>query len=216
MVLRILAGALLATVFWAAPGVAKAQDTEETLGPDTDSYAARAVQNRHYQGTHEITAFVGILPLDAFTKGVSFGGAYTLHLTDEIGWEVINYLYSVPFDTDLRDQLDPFDLEPTPFEVLEHLITTNLVFKPIYWKGSLLGDSIVYGEIAFVAGGGVGWFTRSQRVVVDYGISLRLYLARWLSIRLDVRHDMFFSDSIDNLRLDHELWTAFGISVQFG
>lgn len=179
------------------------------------AYESRAVQNRHYSGTHELTLFFGILPLDAFTKAVTLGGAYTLHINDTWGWEVVNYAYSIPFDTDLKDKLDPFDLEPTPFEILEHLITTNLLIKLIYWKGALFGDSIIHGEIGLLVGGGVGFFSRSQRAAVDYGITFRFYLARWLSLRIDTRHDMFFSDSLNSIQLDHELSVALGFGAQF-
>ncbi|MEM9068907.1 MAG: outer membrane beta-barrel domain-containing protein [Myxococcota bacterium] len=184
-------------------------------GDDEAAYGSRAVQNRHYQGTHELTLWLGILPLDAFTKGVTLGGSYTAHFTDSWGWEVVNYQYSFQFDTDLEAALDPFELEPTPFEVLEHLVTTNIVFKPIYWKGALRDSLIVHGEIGLVLGGGVGWFTRSRRATIDYGVSFRFYLARWLSLRVDVRHNMFFADAIDNLDLEHELWTALGLGAQF-
>ena len=193
--------------------VAHAQD-----GNEDAAYASRAVQNRHYQGTHEISLSAGILPLDAFTKGFTVGGSYTLHISDTWAWEVAQFLHSFPFDTDLRDKLEaiePDGLEPTPFEILENLITTNLVFKPIYWKGALLNDTIVHGEILFVLGGGLGWFTRSRRAAVDYGLGLRLYLARWLSMRIDVRHHMFFSQASNKIAVQHELLSQLGFSVQF-
>ncbi|MEM6962133.1 MAG: outer membrane beta-barrel domain-containing protein [Myxococcota bacterium] len=179
------------------------------------AYSSRAVQNRHFQGSHEFTSWLGVLPIDAFTKGVTVGGAYTVHFTDWIGWEVVNFLHSFQFDTDLESELDPFDLEPTPFEVLEDLITTNLLFKPIYWKGALLDRAILHGEIGLLLGGGMGWFTRSRRAVVDYGIMFRFYLTRVLSVRIDARHNLFFLNEDNSTDVEHELWTALGLSLQF-
>ncbi|MEM6958707.1 MAG: outer membrane beta-barrel domain-containing protein [Myxococcota bacterium] len=204
---RLLILTTVAMALSAAPRVSAQEDGA--------SYASRAVQNRHYQGTHELTFWLGILPLDAFTKGVTLGGSYTLHLSDLFGWEIVNYFNSLQFDTDLEGRLDAFELEPTPFEVLEHSVTTNLLIKPIYWKGALRNDLIVHGEIGVVVGGGVSWFSRSRRATVDYGASFRFYLARWLSLRIDVRHQMYFQDAFDNLDLNHELWTALGVSAQF-
>lgn len=205
--------ALVLAVSWLSAPEALAQD-----GSEEAAYASRAVQNRHYQGTNELSLLVGILPLDAFTKGFTLGGSYTLHISDSWAWEVAQFLHSFPFDTDLRAKLEaiePDGLEPTPFEIVENLLTTNIVFKPVYWKGALLNDTIIHGEIMFVLGGGLGWFTRSRRVAVDYGMILRVYLARWLSVRLDVRHHIFFSDSITNLDVQHELLTQLGLSAQF-
>lgn len=203
----ILALAALSQSF---AGSAAAQSAEEEV-----AYDSRAVQNRHYSGTHELALFGGILPLDAFTKGITIGGGYTWHINDTWAWEVVNYNYSFPFDTDLKAKLDPFDLEPTPFEVLEHLITTNLLIKPIYWKGAFFGDSIIHGEIGFLVGGGVGIYSRSQRAAVDFGLSFRFYLERWLSLRLEARHNLFFSDSLNSIQLDNELWVGLGFGAQF-
>ena len=75
-----------------------------------------AVQNRRYTQTHEFSAFVGHLPMDAFTKGVTASGSYTLHFNDLFAWEVAQFFYSFDVDTDLENELLAFDLKPTPFE----------------------------------------------------------------------------------------------------
>ena len=62
---------------------AAAQDEEVE---DSQSYASLAVQNRRYGSVHEITAFFGVLPLDAFTKGITLSGAYTIHFSELVAW----------------------------------------------------------------------------------------------------------------------------------
>jgi hypothetical protein len=45
---------------------------------------------------------------------------------------------------------------------------------------------------------------------------MRFYLGKTLWFRLDVRHNVFFNDSIfQNLDLHHELWAAMGVSLAF-
>jgi len=168
-----------------------------------------AVQNRKYAETHEFTLFGGVLPLDAFRKGVTLSGAYTLHFTDLLAWEVLQYTYSFPVSTDLEDELAAFDLRPTPFERLESFASTSFVFKPLYFKGAWLNDALTFGEFLLLAGGGYGWLTRTQRPMVDVGVATRIFASEWVSLRLDVRGMTFFTaDDFHN-----ELWIGLGVSL---
>lgn len=187
---------------------------------DEDSghgYSSQAVQNRKYFGHHEFNLSVGTLPLDAFKKGITVSAGYTLHFDEIIAWEVAQFFYSFPIETDLNDDLAAFDIRPTPFEVVEYFLTSNFVFKPLYWKGALLNSGLIYGEMLFVIGGGYGWFTRSQRPCVDFGLAFRFYASNLLSLRLDVRHHLFFNtDAADNsLDVHQELWIGLGGSLSF-
>ncbi len=203
---------LLAASVVVSPGVGRAGSE----GDDPGSYASLAVQNRLYSMRHELTLAVGLLPMDAFTKGLTVSGGYTLHFDTSFAWEIAQFFYSFPVDTGLKGDLDAFDLRPTPFEVLEMYLTSNFVWTPVYWKGAFLNDSLVHGEILLTAGGGYGWFTRSSRPTVNYGVGFRLFLTRALSARLDVRHMMFFTyDASNGLGLHNELWLGLGASLGF-
>ncbi len=181
-----------------------------------DKYASMVVQNRKYKATNEISLFFGTLPLDAFTKGLTLSGSYTMHLSDIWAWEVVHGFESFHVDTSLKEDLEAFGVQPTPFEVLNRFITSNIVFKPVYWKGAWLNDKMLHGELFLVGGGGYGWFTRSQRAAVDFGIGMRFYLGNTIWVRLDIRHNVFFNDSVfDNLDLHHEIWSGLGVSIAF-
>lgn len=190
--------ALCAWCLGAAPGLASA-----------DALPARAVQNRKYGGTHEFTVAVGLLPLDAFEKGLTVSGAYSLHFTDTLAWEVAQFFYSFPLETDLRAELGAFDLRPTPFERVEQYVTSNFVFKPLYWKGAWLNDGLTYGELMLLVGGGYGWLTRTKRPVVDVGVGVRVYATDWASFRLDVRGLSFVNEDDAH----NELWIGLGVSL---
>ena len=72
--------------------------------------------------------------------------AHTLHFNDLFAWEVAQFFYSFGVDTDLENELLAFDLKPTPFERVEQYVTSNVLFKPLYWKGAWLNDALGYGE----------------------------------------------------------------------
>jgi outer membrane beta-barrel protein len=193
------------------PTVALAEDESES----SQAYASMAVQNRLFTQTGEISAFVGLLPMDAFTKGLTLSGAYTHHFSDLWAWEAVHYFYSFHIGTGLRDDLKAFDLGPTPFEVVDQMLTSNAVFTPIYWKGAVGNRSLIHGEFFLLLGAGYAWFTHSNRPAIDLGLGIRVYASRLFSFRVDVRHHTFFNDKIYEFNLNHELWTGAGTSLSF-
>ena len=206
-----LAPALLACIaacLLASPAAADDLDDAEA------GYASVAVQNRKHFGTHEFGIHGGVLPMDAFTKGFTLSAAYTLHFSQTIGWEVIQGTYSFHKKTDLLDDLENLNVSPTPFEVVNQLVTSSFVWKPIYWKGALRNKRLIFGEMFMNLGAGYGWFTRSQRAAVSGGIGARVYLTEMISVRIDVRELLFFRDNIfQEFDVQDELWVAVGASL---
>ncbi len=181
-----------------------------------EDYSALVVQNRIFDPTHEFGVSLGWLPLDAFTKGATVSGQYTLHFSESWAWEIVQFYWSFQYDTELSTELEAFDLAPTPFEVVDYFATSSAVWKPLYWKGSWLNDAITYGELFFALGGGYGWLTRSQRPALDVGGGFRVYTGGLFSFRFDLRYLMFFGDQIfEEFDVKDELWLGLGTSVTF-
>lgn len=185
---------------------------DETEG-STEGLKTLAVQNRQHSMKHEFSAFIGLLPLDAFKKGLTFTGAYSLHFSDAIAWEVGQFTYSQAIETELNDELEnlPQPSAPTEFEVVKYFLTSNLVFKPLYGKLAVLNKALIFGEVYLVAGGGYGWMTITKRPVADFGAGTRIYVNSHFSLRIDVRDYMFISKD----DLQSELWVALGACLSF-
>src|SRR4051812_41906337 len=84
---------------------------------DDEPAASYAIQNREYKLAHEINATLGVLPLNAFTKGLTVGGGYTYHFNDFWAWEIAQFQYSFGVDTDLKKELlQNFQVQPTQVE----------------------------------------------------------------------------------------------------
>jgi outer membrane beta-barrel protein len=167
------------------------------------------VQNRKFNQGYEWTVFAGTLPLDAFKKGITASGALTMHFNEKWAWEALQYTYSFEWKTALEDQLRVYELRATPFERVTSYATSNIVFKPLYWKGSWLNQSLVFGELFFVLGGGYGWLTQTNRPVIDAGFGIKLFHNQTIQTRLDVRALSFINqDDAHN-----ELWIGLGLSL---
>ena len=167
------------------------------------------VQNRRPVDTYEWTIAAGLLPLDAFKKGITAGGAFTIHYSPLWAWETLSVAYSFEYQTALEDELRAFKLQATPFERVQTFVTSNVVFKPLYWKGAWLNEKMTYGELFFVAGGGYGWLSQTSRPAVDGGLGVKLLHANGLASRLDVRYLSFFNAE----DFHNELWVTLGLSL---
>lgn len=183
---------------------------------ESSPYSAVVIQNRRHDPTHEFSIGVGMLPLDAFRKSVTASGAYTLHFSPHFAWEVAQFWYSLHYDTALNDELEAFDLQPTPFEVLDMYLMSSFLYKPLYYKGSWNNRRLVYGEFFLALGGGYGWFTRSAKPGMNFGAGFRLYATKLLSFRFDARYNLFFNEQIfESFETDEELWLGLSTSLSF-
>src|SRR5262249_1123768 len=106
-----------------------------------------AVQERLYRMHHELTLGVGVLPVDAFYKGISFNVSYTAHFTDTFAWQVGRAFYSLNFNTGLKNQLEQsFGASPVDFDEVQYGIGSDLIWSPVYGKISFLNASVNHFE----------------------------------------------------------------------
>jgi outer membrane beta-barrel protein len=206
---------LLASLF--AADVAQAQYDDEEIG----GYAV-VIQNRKFNMGHEFTLQGGVLPLDAFYKGVTGTFRYTLHFNDFHAWEIAGGTYSFNIETDLRRQLrEYFSVQPDAkgLEQIWGYVESNYIIKPVYGKLSLFNRWLIYNELYFAVGGAVGlWEGFSFRPGPGYGAGIRFFIFEWLSLRFDMRHYVLMNGipfvdqqaGIDNL-----LYLGSGVSFNF-
>jgi outer membrane beta-barrel protein len=181
----------------------------QTKGQEGQLYS---IEKRDLLGNHELSVSVGVLPMDAFYKGITLQGSYSYHFNRMLGWEVIGGLYSFNIDTGLKDELnDRFQLQPTELGQLQWLLNSNFLFKPLYGKVAVANDLLFTGEMFFVLGYALGGFTSAYPSGVDAGIGFRMFLSRYFSMRLDIRDYVFFSGEVSN-----NLYIALGVSLTFG
>nr|WP_242544905.1 outer membrane beta-barrel domain-containing protein [Corallococcus sp. NCSPR001] len=176
------------------PGLARAQ-AEELENPGTVS----AVQDRLYRMHHELSLGVGVLPADAFYKGLIGTVGYTYHFSDSVAWQVGRGTYSYNVQTSLRRQLErDFDAAPTAtaFEdQVQWMVGSDLMWSPLYGKTSFLNANVLHFEVFLLAGGTVVKVDRSDgfRPAVNLGLGVRLFSSQNVSFRLDVTNNTVFA-----------------------
>lgn len=176
--------ALVVAVGLLVPGSSFAQ-VEELENPGS----VAAIQDRAYRMQHELGLSVGVLPLDAFTKGLYAQVGYTVHFSDTFAWTVGRGAYSYAVNTGLRDQLQrDFGVLPTnaDFDAVQFFVGSDIMWAPLYGKVSVLNRSVLHGELFLLLGGTLFKFTQTFRPGVNLGGGVRLFASQWVSFRLDV------------------------------
>ncbi|MBI2892027.1 MAG: outer membrane beta-barrel domain-containing protein [Deltaproteobacteria bacterium] len=193
--------AMALPISWTGPAAAQQGD---------ESAEARVVQKRRHVPGHEFFVAAGWLPLDAFEKGLTAAGGYALHFDEAIALE-LSFTQSFAYDTALREELLAEDVEPTPYEIVEQFVAGAFTWTPLYGKLAVGSSGLVHMDLSFSAGGGYGWFTASSRPLALWGSTLRFYLSRLLSARLDVRALHFVQ--ADSLFAGWDLHTEVSMSL---
>ena len=184
-----------------------------------------AVQKKGYPLKNELYAAVGVLPMDAFYKGVTFGAGYTYHFSHHFAWEVFQFLASSNIDTGLKEDLqNVFSIEPSSFREVKMLANSNVVFVPLYGKMSWLNRQVIQMELYLTAGPGIARYKEYVRqgaegyaeenkysFSANFGMGLRFFLNESFSVRLDLRDYVNFIDGGP----DHAAYFSLGLGWNF-
>ncbi len=183
-----------------------------------------AVQKKEYQLKHELYGAVGVLPMDAFYKGVTIGAGYTYHFSHHFAWEAFQVAFSNNVDTGLKDKIRDYDVDVENFREVKLLANSNIVFVPLYGKMSWLNRQVVQMEVYLTAGPGIAQYKEYNRqgnegysedtqyyFSGNFGMGLRCFINKHFSARLDLRDYMNFVDGA----LDNAAYFSLGLAWNF-
>jgi len=191
------------------PAIAKEKEKtkEEDKGTQfEESDKLPAVQNRLFRTEHELDVGIGVLPVDPYVKGVTFGGGYAWHFTDMWAAELFG-AYLQNLHTSLRDKLENnFGIPTSRFVQIDWYAAAGGLFKPIYGKLSFLNKSLVYGELYLSLAAIVAWMEGGTKTELEPegkgprlgfggapGFGIRGYITPRISMRIDFRWMVLYS-----------------------
>jgi outer membrane beta-barrel protein len=172
----------------------------------------RTVRERLFQQTnrHELTVQGGYYVSDLFDGTYTFGGAYTYHMTEDLGVEASGAY------TRLTSSGGP-ELERT-FGVLDGkprrqlYFDADLVWVPAHGK-MRLGGSITHFDFYLALGGGLVDSAISENLAGNGGFGFKFFLGHAFAIRFDVRDRVFRQQLLSQVMLVNDLTTTVGFSV---
>lgn len=178
-----------------------------------DAGVAVAVQNREFSLRHELTLSGGLLPLDAFYKGITGQVSYTFHFNDHFAWQVGRAAFSYNLHTNLREQLlRDFGVQATKFPEVSWYAGSDLLWTPAYGKVALMNWKVVHLELFLLGGGSaVGVVGDGVKPAVNVGGGLRFFTGQSTSLRLEVANNFVLGKDPFNV-----LTINLGVAFNFG
>ena len=174
----------------------------------------RRASEREYvkQGRHELTLQGGYYVSDLLDGTFVVGGAYTYHITEDIGVEA-----SVGFSrvrSSIAQQLER-DRAVTvlPKQDRVYLVFTDLVWSPVHGKLRLFADSIIHFDLYGVAGVGVIDNSTSFGAAGQVGLGARIWLSPSWALRLDVRDQLYRQQILAVNQFVQDISLTIGVSV---
>ena len=183
---------------------------------DEEQVATYAVQSRLFRLGGELNVAAGVLPINAFDKGLTVGGSFTYHFSNAWAWEVINgaYVYK-QLDTGLKTELlDNFQVQPTKIAAIDLMLSSSLVLKPFYGKLALFNRRVVHAEFSIPVGITLGRYTNPLSYLPgpNIGVIFRVFMSTHTSVRLDVRENVLFN----HWATRNELHVSLGLAFAWG
>jgi outer membrane beta-barrel protein len=189
---------------------------DETIADELgQGYRRKGVQKRDFlkKGRFELAAIGGFYASDVLSSTYAYGGALAFYPSEDFGLEVI--VTRSPVEFRLEQPFNQFDKEQhfTPQTALQ--IVGSLLWSPMHAKFKFTDQTIIHGDLFFVAGAGRTDADSVQGLTWEAGAGLKLYVAKYVSLRLDVRDFILAQEVLGRGRVANNITTLLGVSVWF-
>jgi outer membrane beta-barrel protein len=213
--LRLVILLLSAAPVLHAAGTAHAQCIDEAIRDELNARRRyRGVQKRLFlkAGRHELSAMGGLYAADLLSSSYLLQGAYTFHVTEDLGLEA-SFAY-----TRAESDLVKIVEQDTSF-------TAVRLHQPVYiYQGHLLW-SLAYGKLRWFSGsvsrfdfyaalgGGVTDNQTAKGLTLSGGFGLKFFFGSWFALRLDLRDQVLSQEMLGVSKIVNNLAATLGFSV---
>jgi len=197
-----------------APRVARAEETCLDEGGELGEHGARkGVQKRPFlkRLRVETTIWGGFFAGDLVSTSYNYGGAISFYPVED--WGVEASLVVTDFRLGVEAPLTQFFAGQVFNNSLAFVLTGNVLWSPIHLKMRATERAIIHGDVFFALGAGNTFNETVQGVTFDVGIGLKLYLNKWVALRLDIRDYLMLQEAIGVQRVSNNLVGMLGLSL---
>jgi outer membrane beta-barrel protein len=198
-------------------------DEDEGPGPESSLHALtcldgdatggrrKGVQRRDFLKKHrlELSGVGGFYASDALSSTYSYGGALAFFPSEDFGLEVL--VTRSPIQFRLEDSYDSFSKEAhfTPSIAWQGIF--SMMWSPIHAKFKFTEQTIIHGDLFAVAGAGRTFDDSVLGLTWEAGVGMKLYLARYVSFRLDVRDFLLPQEVLGRDRITNNVTVLGGL-----
>ncbi|HTA18477.1 MAG TPA: outer membrane beta-barrel domain-containing protein [Polyangia bacterium] len=198
-------------------------DEDEGPGPESSLHALtcldgdatggrrKGVQRRDFLKRHrfELSGVGGFYASDALSSTYSYGGALAFFPSEDFGLEVL--VTRSPIQFRLEDSYDSFSKEThfTPSVAWQGI--ASMMWSPVHAKFKFTEQTIIHGDLFAVAGAGRTFDDSVLGLTWEAGVGMKLYLARYVSFRLDVRDFLLPQEVLGRDRITNNVTVLGGL-----
>jgi outer membrane beta-barrel protein len=186
------------------------------LEGDATGGRRKGVQKRDFLKRHrvELSGVGGFYASDALSSTYSYGGALAFYPSEDFGFEVLVTRSPVAFR--LEEPFNAFDREQHFAAGHAFQGIFSLLWSPIHAKFKFTEETIIHGDLFAVVGAGRTFHESVLGLTWEAGVGLKLYLARHLAFRLDVRDFLLPQEVLGRGRITNNVTILGGLSAWFG
>ena len=182
-------------------------------GDGTGGGRRKGVQRRDFLKRHrfELSGVGGFYASDVLSSTYSYGGALAFYPSEDFGVEVLVTRSPVKFR--LEEPFSSFDQERhfTPGIAWQGI--ASLLWSPIHAKLKFTDENIIHADIFAVLGAGRTFHESVLGLTWEAGLGLKLYLAHYLTLRLDLRDFLLPQEVLGRGRLTNNVTVLAGVSL---
>lgn len=173
----------------------------------------KGVQRRDFLKRHrfELSGLGGYYASDTLSSTYSYGGALAFYPSEDFGLEALVTRSPVRFR--LEEPFSGFDREHhfQPGTAWQAIL--SLLWSPIHAKLKFTEESILHGDLFVVAGAGRTFHESVLGLTWEAGAGMKIYLARYVAFRLDVRDFLLPQEVLGRGRNTNNVTVLGGISA---
>lgn len=211
---QLLALSLLLAALAAAPALVRAQDArpanEQVIEPQVDRRVVKLP--KFPSNDFEFGVFGGTYATENFGSSLVYGARLGYHITEDIFVEAA-YGRSQISDENFR-QILPGGIFEQPKETLTYYNLSagyNVLPGEVFFGKSYAKPSALY----LIGGIGSTRFLEQRRMTVNFGLGLRVFLADWAAIQVDMRDHVFSLDLLGKRQNTQNLELSAGLTFFF-
>jgi outer membrane beta-barrel protein len=195
------------------PGADSALHALTCLDSDATGGRRKGVQRRDFLKRHrfELSGVGGFYASDALSSTYTYGGALSFYPSEDFGLEALVTRSPVQFRLE-----EPFN----SFTKEEHFVSGNawqailsMLWSPIHAKFKFTEQTIVHGDVFVAAGAGRTFHESVMGLTWEAGGGFKLYLARYVAFRFDVRDYLLPQEVLGRGRITNNITALGGFSV---
>jgi len=173
----------------------------------------KGVQRRDFlkRNRFEISGIGGFYASDTLSSTYSYGGALSFYPSEDFGIEALVTRSPVKFR--LEEPFSGFDRSRRFLAGNAWQGIMSMIWSPIHAKLRFSDANIVHTDIFVVAGAGKTIHDSVQGLTWEAGVGMKLYLSRFVTVRVDVRDFLMPQEVLGRGRITNNVTVLGGVSL---